>query len=160
YRDGAGVVQTVATGCRDETAARQVLADLERRAELVKAGVMTAAEDAIGENQGRPLSEHFDAYWASLEAKGACAEHRTERRRQLRRLAVECSLSALADLRRETLERWLNAQAQAGMGARTRNSYLGSMLAFCNWCCETNRLTVNPFAAIAKANEKADPRRQ
>src|SRR6516162_8531676 len=44
YRDGAGVVQTVTTGCRDEQAARQVLADLERRAELVKAGVMTGAE--------------------------------------------------------------------------------------------------------------------
>src|SRR4051812_18082675 len=44
YRDGSGVVQTVSTGCRDETAARQVLADLERRAELVRAGVMTAAE--------------------------------------------------------------------------------------------------------------------
>ena len=33
-------------------------------------------------------------------------------------------------------------------------------LAFCNWCVETNRLTVNPFDAVPKANEKADPRRQ
>src|SRR5215510_2571370 len=40
YRDGAGVVQTVATGCRDEQAARRVLADLERKAELVRSGVM------------------------------------------------------------------------------------------------------------------------
>jgi integrase len=66
----------------------------------------------------------------------------------------------LPDLRREALERWLNVQARAGMGARTRNSYLGSLLTFCNWCVETDRLTVNPFAAITKANEKADPRRQ
>ncbi len=35
YRDGTGVIQTVPTGYRDETAARRVLADLERRAELV-----------------------------------------------------------------------------------------------------------------------------
>ena len=35
YRDGAGLLQTVATGCRDETAARAVLGGLERRAELV-----------------------------------------------------------------------------------------------------------------------------
>src|SRR4051795_11162915 len=40
YRDGAGVLQVVPTGCRDEGAARRVLADLERRAELVRAGVM------------------------------------------------------------------------------------------------------------------------
>ena len=36
YRDGSGIVRTVATGCRDETAARGILGDFaERRAELV-----------------------------------------------------------------------------------------------------------------------------
>jgi integrase len=160
YRDGAGVVQVVRTGCRDETAARQVLADLERKAELVRAGVMSAAEVAVGEHQATPFGDHVKAYLAYLEAKGACKEHRSERDRQLRRLAADCSFGALAGLRRKALERWLNAQAQAGMGARTRNSYLGSLLAFCNWCVETNRLTSNPFDAVPKANEKADPRRQ
>ena len=43
YRDGSGVVREKATGCRDETAARSVLRDLERRAELVKAKVITVA---------------------------------------------------------------------------------------------------------------------
>src|SRR5437868_115460 len=36
YRDGSGLVVEHSTGCRDETAARGVLAELERRAELVK----------------------------------------------------------------------------------------------------------------------------
>jgi integrase len=160
YRDGAGVVQTVATGCRDEQAARQVLADLERRAELVRANVLTAAEAAVGDHQATPFAAHLKAYLAHLEAKGACKEHRSERARQLRRLAADCSFGALADLRREALERWLNVQARVGMGARTRNSYLGSLLAFCNWAVETSRLTSNPFDAVPKANEKADPRRQ
>src|SRR3954447_17545725 len=40
YRDGDGLVVEVATGCRDETAARQVLADLERKAERVRAGLL------------------------------------------------------------------------------------------------------------------------
>ena len=159
YRDGANRVREVATGCRDETAARQVLADLERKAELVRSNVITAAEAAIGDHQAAPLAEHFNAYLTYLQAKGACKEHRSERRRQLRRLAGDCSFAALGDLRRETLERWLNAQVQAGMGARTRNSYLCSALAFCNWCIETSRLTANPFDAVPKANEKADPRR-
>ncbi len=56
YRDGAGVVQVEATGCKDETAARRVLADLERRAELVKSGVMSNAEAAIGDHQTTPLA--------------------------------------------------------------------------------------------------------
>src|SRR5262245_59946194 len=49
YRDGANAVQVVPTGCRDETAARRFLAELERRAELVRAGVMTHSEDAVSQ---------------------------------------------------------------------------------------------------------------
>jgi integrase len=160
YRDGSGVVQTVSTGCKDETAARQVLADLERRAELIRSGVISAAEAATGNHQSTAFGEHADAYLAHLEAKGACAEHRSERKRQLRHLAEVCAFGTLADLRREPLERWLAQQTAGGMGARTRNSYLCSALAFCNWCVEVGRLALNPFVAVPRADEKADPRRK
>src|SRR5262249_38444903 len=68
----------------------------------------------------------------------------------------------LPDLDRTKLEAWLTQQARAGMSARTRNSYLTSALAFCNWCAEptVGRLATRPFNGIPKANEKADPRRQ
>src|SRR5947207_13876290 len=56
YRDGAGVVQVVPTGCPDEQAARRVLGDLERRAELLRAGVMTAAESAVADHQATSLA--------------------------------------------------------------------------------------------------------
>ena len=46
---------------RDETAARRVLGELERRGELVKSGVMTAAEDAIADHQSTPLETHLAA---------------------------------------------------------------------------------------------------
>src|SRR5262245_38945010 len=45
YRDGNGRVREVPTGCRDEQAAKAILADLERRAVRVKAKLLTAAED-------------------------------------------------------------------------------------------------------------------
>src|SRR6516225_4257751 len=51
YRDGSGLVVEESTGCRDETAARGVLAELERRAELIKAGVITVAEDRVADHQ-------------------------------------------------------------------------------------------------------------
>src|SRR5262245_10198486 len=147
YRDGAGVVQIEPTGCRDETAARQVLADLERTAELVRAGVMTSQETVVGRHQQAPLAEHIDAYLEYLESKGACPEHRGERRRQLWKITGACGFGRLADLDRGKLEPWLTAQTRNGMSARTRNSYLASALAFCNWCMEPNvgRLTHNPF---------------
>ncbi len=160
WRDGAGVVREKATRCRDETAARQVLADFERRAELILANVMTGAEAAIGDHQASPLAKHFDAYDEHHQAQGVTKIHREDTGRYLRRLAAECSFGTLADLRREALERWLARRTADGMSARARNAYRKAIVSFCNWCVETDRLAVNPFERIAKANEKADPRRQ
>ncbi len=163
YRDGSGIVRKVATGCRDETAARSVLGDLERRAELVKGKVLTAAEADAIDHQDAPLADHFAAYLAHLEAEGTAPEHRANVNRCLRRLAADCGFSKLADLARERLERWLIARAHdgpKGMSARTRNTYRAAAVAFCNWCLESGRLIVNPFAAVPKADENADPRRK
>jgi integrase len=160
FRDGAGVVQVVSTGCRDETAARQVLADLERRAELVRSNVISAAEAAIGDHQEAPLAQHLDAFDEHHRAKGVTKIHREDTGRYLRRLAAECAFGTLADLHREAMERWLAIRTAEGMSARTRNAYRNAMVSFCNWAVETSRLAVNPFDAVPKANEKADPRRQ
>jgi hypothetical protein len=132
YRDGSGVVREVATGCRDKTAAESVLADLEQRAELVKTGVMTSAENSVADHQSTPLSTHFATYLEHHEAKGTCGEHRANVRRLLNRLATDCGLNRLADLTREPIERWLGAQVKAKMGARTRNTYLAAVVAFAN----------------------------
>jgi integrase len=162
YRDGGGVVRVEPTGCRDETAARQVLADLERRVELVRSNVLTAAEAALADHQGTPLLDHIRQYVEHLEAAGCSTEHVANVNRQLRRFAEECRFVRLGDLDRNTFERWLNEQTKAGMGARTRNSYLVAAIAFANWCSvPTNgRLPSNPFDRMAKLNEKADPRRR
>jgi integrase len=123
---------------------------------------MNGAEAAVGRHQGAPLAEHLVAYLSHLDAKGACPEHRSESGRQLRRVAADCSLHRLADPDRAKLEAWPTQQARTGMSARTRNSYLASALAFCNWRAEptVGRLTHNPFRGIPKSNEQADPRRQ
>ncbi len=165
YRDGSGLLRRVATGCRDEDAARAVLADLERRAELVKAGVLTSTEDAIADHQAMTLAEHFDAYDASLRANGVGGTYRDNTLRYLRRLADECGFTKLADLQREALERWLTRQATAlpdkpSMSARSRNAHRDALVTFCNWSVENRRLAVNPLQRVPKANEKADPRRQ
>jgi integrase len=86
--------------------------------------------------------------------------HREDTGRYLKRLAKDCCFGTLADFHREALERWLAALTGEGMSARTRNAYLNAIVSFCNWCVETHRLAVNPFDAVPKANEQADPRRQ
>lgn len=169
YRDGSGLVVERATGCHDETAARGLLAKLQRRAELVKANVISAAEDAVADHQAVPLNEHFDAFKMHLESAGTTLKYRDETLRRLRRIAIDCGFAKLTDLDREALECWLvricrpqnrDEKMILGASARTRNAYREAAVAFGNWCVESNRLLSNPFALIAKANQAADPRRQ
>ena len=160
YRDGSGVVREVATGCRDEQAARQVLADLVRRSEQVKGGILTAAEDGMIDHQGTPLAGHFDAFIDHMAGKGTTADHRKTTRAYLERLASDCGFSKLVDLDREVMESWLAARAAKGMSARSRNAYRCAAVSFGNWCVSTRRLVANPLARVAKVNEKADPRRR
>ncbi len=160
FRDGSGLVQEVATGCRDESAARSLLTELERRAVRVKGRILTVAEDRMIDHQETPLGVHVDAYIGKLEAEGTSPVHRANVRRALDRLAADCHFKRLPDLGREALEKWLVSQEKANMGARTRNTYRAAAVAFCNWCIETGRLVVNPFAHVPKADEGIDPRRQ
>ncbi|MBI5759047.1 MAG: hypothetical protein HZA46_11075 [Planctomycetales bacterium] len=155
FRNGAGIVRKVPTGCRDETAARRVLRDLERRAELVKAGVMTNIEDAAADFQTQPLETHLAAYAMHLESSGVSEQYRVEAIRRVERVVDDCEFRQLADLNRHRVERWLlgiarprlvGEKLQPGTSARTRNSYRTDLAGFCNWCIQAGRLTSNPFA--------------
>ncbi len=162
YRDGNNHVVEVPTGCRDETAARQVLADLERKAERVRAGLITSSEARTAEHLTAPIAEHFDAYLNALAAAGSVPLHRHNTRTYLDRLAAACGFRRLGDLKREALERWLAEEAKAGRSARSRNTHRAAIVAFANWCADptVGRLPANPFKGVAKADEKADRRRQ
>ena len=162
YRDGDGIVVEVSTGCRDKTAAQNVLADLERKAERVRAGLLTPAEARTAEHLATPIGEHVDAYLNSLAAAGSVPMHRQNVKTYLNRLAADCGFGRLADLNRESLEKWLAKETKSGRSARSRNTHRASLIAFANWCADPSigRLSSNPFKGVPKADEKADPRRR
>jgi len=160
HRDGSGVVVETATGCRDESAARQVLADLERRAERVRSGLLTSAEDRIAEHLTTPLKSHVVDYIDSMKSRGVVEMHRANTRRHLEALIRDCGFDRLADLKQESLERWLSGESTKGRSARSRNAHRTALVSFCNWCIAVGRLSSNPFRGIPKANETADPRRR
>ena len=160
YRDGEGIVQEVSTGCRDETAARRVLADLERRAELVKANVLTAAESRASEHQDGPIQRHFDVYLSHQETAGVSSARIKDTRSQLKRIATDCGFRRLQDLESAPFIVWLNCRKAEGMAAGTRNRYRESLVGFANWCVRAGRLLTNPVADTPKADQKAEVTRQ
>ena len=183
YRDGAGVVRRVPTGCKSLDAARAVLADLESRAEKVKAGIVTQAEANVADHADTPVAEHVDAYLAALARKRGKGAHRTVAARHVQnvthtlRLAVdECGFRRLRDLNRDAVERWVhrllelpddavldaagNVVVPGRPASRTINARLATLTAWGNWLIESGRLTVNPFARLRKLEEADDMRRQ
>ncbi len=164
FKDAAGRVVEVSTNCRDEGAARQVLAELVKRAERVRAGLLTAAEDAVVAHGTTTLNRHIADYLEHLRSKRisgrkVSANHVRNVEHNLRRISRECSFQRLADLSRRAFERWLDQRETEGMSARTRNAHQSALTAFANWCVGTHRLTSNPFHRLEKANEKSDRRR-
>ena len=152
YRNGSGHICIVSTGCRDEDAARSVLGQLERRAELVKSKVISPAEDATADHQTNPIADHFVAYLNHVRAKGATALHVADVERKANKLFRECDLATLRDIHAETVENWLSARQTEGMAARSRNAHLQAVRGFCKWCVQSKRLSVNPLVSIAKAD--------
>ena len=148
------------TGCRDKDAARAILAELERREELLKAGVMTQAECGISDHAGAPIAQQFAVYREHRVTQELNETRIRNTQSRLKRVAAECGFVRLSDLSGEALTRWLGTQLAAGMGAGTRNEYRQEMVGFANWCIRTGRLSVNPFNDVPRANAKADRRRK
>jgi integrase len=160
YRDGQNVVRTVPTGCRDLMAARAVLADLERRAELVRSGMVSPAQDAMADHRRMTITAHVAAYLESLRLKGNTSKHVATVQRHLREVIAACGFKTLADIRREPVERWLAGPDNAGRSARTKNQLRNAMVWLCNFCVDRERMLANPLARLPRFNEAIDRRRQ
>ena len=158
YRDADGITREEATGCRDIQAARAVLQDLETRVEKVKAGILSSAEDRISKHQRTAIADQIGAYLTKLDSDDTSSDHRDNVSRSLNRIFEHCAFSTLADFNRESAEGYFAHAKKRGASARTRNLDRSALVAFCNWCIETNRLAANPFDRIKKANEEADRR--
>ncbi len=152
FRDGAGIIREVSTGCRDRDAAITVMNKLVSRSEKVKSGILTPTEDAIADHQRTPIGVHVAAYLTHLLAKGVSEHHHRNVKQQLERIVEECGFRRLLDLDGSTIEQWLTGLQ---VSARTRNTYLSNAISFANWCIRTKRIASNPFKGVAKADQHA-----
>ena len=166
YRDGGRLEQTVATGCRDEDAARSVLGELERRAELVKSRVLTPEQDHVANQQDVLFAEHVETFVnrrTKRAPNGVTLVGKNNSRARLMRLANECGFRVLSDLRSEVLDRWMRdrlTDAVLPMSPANINEFRQEAVIFANWCVRNRRLLVNPFKDVPKLDATANPGRK
>ncbi len=163
YVAADGRERRVSTGCRDEQVAQKVLSDIQTKVEKVRAGVITPKQIETAEQATRPIGQHVEEYLDHLKAKRVrgrktSAHYRRNVEGRLRRLIDECGFRKVTDIMAEAVGRWLEEAEEADLAARTRNEYLGTMTAFCNWLKRTHRLPANPLAGMQKADQLNDRR--
>jgi len=163
YRDAQGRMRDVPTGCRDKAAAKQVLARLETEAEKIRAGILTLEEVHTAAHATRPITEHLEAYLKHLALKRVrgrkvSAHYRRNLRSRMERLIREGRLHRLADLNDSRMRLWLAEAERSGLAPATRNEYLVTAHAFCNWAVVTHRLVANPLTRVEKAEARSDAR--
>jgi len=164
WRDADGDMRRRSTRCRDEQAARKVLSDILADVEKVKSGILTSQEKEVASHSATPLPGHLTDYLGHLERKHVRGRkvskaYRRNVKGRLKRLFDECAFGRIGDISREAMEKWLDLAEDADLSAATRNEYLTSLSAFCNWAVKTGRLASNPVAGIGKANVSSDRRR-
>ncbi len=137
-----------------------MLKQLTGRAENVKSGVVSAADDAVRDWLPTPIAHCVNAYLASHRSRGSSLNTLAGVEIRLQRLIRECPLVRLRDLTADAVDGWLSDREAEGLSPRTRNSYLEVAKAFGNWCVKAKRLAKNPLAELSKVNQETDRRLQ
>jgi hypothetical protein len=71
--------------------------------------------------------------------------------------AREGRLARVADLRRSTIQAWLDDMAASDLGLNTLRSRLSTLSSFCMWLVKRDVLTTNPVAGIDRPPEHREP---
>lgn len=119
YRDAAGQLRCVPL-CKDKRAALAMLADLVRRAEQQRAGLVFPAAVLLA----GPIDEHLADFRVHLEAKARSTRHIRETIRIIRNVVTACGLGTLLELQDAgvLLERYLyDRRRPADCGRRVRH---------------------------------------
>ena len=156
FSDENGVTHRIPLA-RDKAAAQAMLNELVKRAELRKIGVFDQTE----EHRATPLAEHVAAFEAFLRAKAGAPKHVANTLARLRTVITACGFKRLDDLNADKVSTWLATRrefAERPLSVSGSNHYAVSLKTFGAWLVRSERIGKNPFASLARLNEKVDRR--
>jgi len=149
-----GQVVKIALKTADKTAARQILAEHERKAALEAAGLVSPCEKHLK----RPLSEHLADFERALQAKGNTEKHVALTLKRTRRILSGIRADYFRDVTPSRVEDFLANLQRQGLSAETRNHYLRAIKNFFNWMVKDGRAPENPIKTLSLVNSRPDRR--
>ncbi len=153
YRDAEGVVRKVA-GFTDKSATQQLLAKLEREAELEKLGIT----DPFQKHRKRPLVEHLNEFEQNLNDGKRSADYVSLTIMRIRSLVQSCDFTFIDDISASRVETFLSNLRKDGRSIQTSNHYLKAIKQFCRWLVTDSRTRDSRIAHVKTLNVKVDRR--
>jgi integrase len=140
----------------DKKAAHTMLAEIIRRQEREKAGLLDPREERLRVQLSRPVGEHVEDYLRSLRESGVSEAHHRERSRLLRKVVAALKAKSLADLTTDKLNAFVadlrkaptkNNADPGPASARTKATYRNAAVYFFNWLAKDGRVSHNWLAS-------------
>jgi integrase len=158
YRDQDDVERRVDTKCEDKAKANGVLVGLERKVELIRAGLLTATENQQVSERAKPFSDVLEIFIADRKAKKRDNGYVYELKRMLVNMAAECRWKTLGDVTLDSIESWV-ADRLVDVGVTTVRRHTDALRALCRWAVRRGRLKADPTIGLELASGELDRRR-
>jgi len=155
YRDADRILRTKSL-CTNKEAARQLLAELERKAQHERAGLTSPFE----KHHKQLLSSHLQDFAATLGNGDDSAEYVQTIESRCRRIIEWCGFRYIGDISASEVQRSLAGLKRGGLGQRTVNHYLQAIKQFSRWLVTDRRTNDNRLAHLQGGNTKLDIRRE
>lgn len=153
YRDADGRLRRVPLST-DRDAAQAMLADLLRRAERTKAGLIDPHEA----HHHRRLHEHVADFRAHLTASGNDTRYVSERIKKIQRMIDGCGFRFIRDLATRRVEDFLAGLRSEGLSRQTSNHYLRAIKHFSRWLVTDRRTHEDLLASLRMLDVHPDRR--
>lgn len=163
WRDETGVVRKKSTGCKDESAARKVLRELERDFALDK-------KDPFAKWRKISLLDHAEQYRDFQVAKGTSVKQADQVHSRVKRVLTASGMNSVTSLSVTTLVRTIDSMRQQpqspkkkeehykALSARTKNFYAKALKQLTSWMHREGRIPIDPLAQFPLWNVHVDIR--
>ena len=155
YRDAFGIRRSESL-CSNKEAARQLLAELERKAQYERAGLTSPFE----KHHKQLLVSHLQDFAATLGNACDSAEYVQSIESRCRRIIEGTGFRYIGDISASQVQQFLAGLKRGGLGQRTINHYLQAIKQFARWLVTDRRTNDNRLAHLKGGNTKVDVRRE
>jgi len=161
FTDEHGKTQRISTKTTVRSVAEKMLARYQTEVDRIRTGVATREELSKAQYRHVTFGKALEQFRTKMVAAGITANHITASLRRISEICNATGITALTDIRRETVERWIANEVQKkDLAPSTINTYINSIKSFAQYLMDIDLLPNHPLMSIRKLNEAIDQRKK